>query len=144
MVKSMSRIIVQMPMLLTSNYEAVPNFTTNENGNEARSRQKNIYGDTKFPQNLKQESLLVTHKCHSEAYSTPQGKVKKKTLVRNESWGLMNGDESMPSTPTIKVQGNLKEGEIGADAAINSIITDWKKDQSTLSTIAFYLTNEPL
>jgi hypothetical protein len=33
----------------------------------------------------------------------------------------------MPQTPTIRVQRNLEEEEIGVDAAINSNTTNWKK-----------------
>jgi hypothetical protein len=92
MAKSVSRTIVQMPMLLQTTVnilcevaittlqvdEAVPNVIANENGNEARSLQKDICGGPKLRQNSKQESLLVTYKCHSEACNAPRGKVKKK------------------------------------------------------------------
>jgi hypothetical protein len=65
-------------------------------------------------------------------------------LRRNEQWSLVNGNEFISRTPAMKVQRNL-EGEIRVHVFIQSIITNWKKiDQSTLSTIAYYLTDEPL
>jgi hypothetical protein len=39
-------------------------------------------------------------------------------LRRDKSWDLVNGDETMPTTPTITVQGKLEEGEVGVDAII--------------------------
>jgi hypothetical protein len=69
-------------------------------------------------------------------------------LRRDESWGLVNGEEFMLKTPIIRVLENLEEREIGLigdDVAFNSSIINWKnKDQSKFSIIAFYFINEPL
>jgi hypothetical protein len=66
-------------------------------------------------------------------------------LRRDELWDLVNGDEPMLRTLTIRVKGNLEGGDIRADSSINRNITFWKKkNQPTLSTIASYLADEPL
>ena len=48
-------------------------------------------------------------------------------FMKDESWGLMNGSESMPRTSTIRVQRNLEVGESGANAIIDSNINNWKE-----------------